>query len=73
MSNRILKKEIIDAIKKIDDERALRKISDTVKEVKKPQPNIHKLLELAGTMTEEEGDAMLKVINEEFSKIEGEW
>ena len=31
------------------------------------------LRKLAGTLTHEEADAMRKVINEEFEKIEGEW
>jgi predicted DNA-binding antitoxin AbrB/MazE fold protein len=31
------------------------------------------LRELVGTLTHEEAEAMQKLINEEFEKIEGEW
>ncbi len=73
MSNRLLKKELIAIINKIDDEKILAKIDKIVKEDVKHEPNIHKLKELAGTISDDEYERMKKLINEEFSKIEGEW
>lgn len=37
------------------------------------QPSKESLIELAGTITEEEAEEMQKVILEEFEKIEGHW
>lgn len=76
MSNRLLKrKEIIESINKIDDEEALAQIQEYVHkfEDKKVKSNIHLLRELAGSLSPEEADNMKRIINEEFSKIEGEW
>ena len=38
-----------------------------------PRTGKEGLRKLVGTLTHEEADAMRKVINEEFEKIEGEW
>ncbi|MFQ6093771.1 MAG: antitoxin family protein [bacterium] len=38
-----------------------------------PHPDKEGLRELVGTLTQEEAEAMQKLIDEEFEKIEGEW
>lgn len=76
MSNRLLKrKEIIETINRIDDEEVLAKIQNYLHrfEGKKVKSNKNELMKFAGILTEEEGESMKKIINEEFSKIEGEW
>lgn len=38
-----------------------------------PRPVKKGLRELAGTLTHDEAEAMQKLVDEEFEKIEGEW
>lgn len=38
-----------------------------------PHPSKKGLRELVGTLTHEEAEAMQKLIDEEFERIEGEW
>jgi hypothetical protein len=72
MSDRILKKHIILKINEIADHNSLVQIENFLDKIE-IKSNKQDVFGFIGSISKEEGEEVQKVINKEFSKIEGEW
>jgi ElaB/YqjD/DUF883 family membrane-anchored ribosome-binding protein len=73
----ILREHIIKEVKTIEDLQLLNQLFEYMQMLKRTvnqvSPNREKVLQLAGSLTDEEAGEVRKIINDEFNQIEGEW
>jgi hypothetical protein len=73
----ILREQIIKEVNAIADLQLLNQLFEYVQVIKRTEnkitPNRERVLQLAGSITNEEAEAVRKVVNDEFNQIEGEW
>jgi hypothetical protein len=72
MSDRILKKHIILKINEITDHNSLVQLETFLDKIE-IKSNKQDVFNFIGSISKEEGEEVERVINKEFSKIEGEW
>ncbi len=70
-----LKDKILVDLEEIQNRAILRKIFDFIQELKPEDghSNGSEVLKFAGTLSDDEATEMLKLIDEEFNTIEGDW
>ncbi len=73
----ILREQIIKEVNAIADLQLLNQLFEYVQVIKRTEnkvtPNRERVLQLAGSITNEEAEEVRKTINDEFNQIEGEW
>lgn len=73
----ILREQIIKEVNAIADLQLLNQLFEYVQVIKRTEnkvtPNRERVLQLAGSITNEEAEEVRKIINDEFNQIEGEW
>jgi len=73
----ILREQIIKEVNAIADLQLLNQLFEYVQVIKRTEnkvtPNRERVLQLAGSITDEEAEEVRKMINHEFNQIEGEW
>ena len=73
----ILKEQIIKDINAIADLQLLNQLFEYVQVIKRTETKVtsnrERVLQLAGSITDEEAKEVRKMVNDEFNQIEGEW
>lgn len=72
-----LKEKIILKIEQVDSpeilEQILQFITSIQVHIEEPEQNAEAIMSLAGTISDEDAKEVMKIIDDEFNHIEGEW